>query len=322
MPPSAIWRGAISFGMVAIPVRLYTATENQDISFRQLVAEDLQPMKQLRWSPTLDREVEYGELVRGYEYAKDQYVVLSDEDFDSLPVPSKQVISISQFVHAEEIDPVYYEKSYYLDPDEAAVKPYALLHRAMVEKNLIAIGQLALRQKEHLVAIRPQDGHLTAELLLYPDEVRPYEGTDISGFEVSKPELDMAFRLIDMLQAPFDPGRYTDDYREALLAIITAKLEGGEVVAGEAPPAPTQTVDLMAALRASVEAARSRSGTAAEDKPTGEPDGDEKPAPKAARGGKKSDDSGSASSRKTATKPRAAAAGAKKASGSRSKSST
>lgn len=258
MPPRAIWRGAISFGMVAIPVRLYTATENKDVSFRQLVGEDLKPVKQLRWSPTLDREVEYGELVRAYEYAKDQYVVIEDEEFESLPVPSKQVISISQFVDQAEIDPIYYEKAYYIEPDDAGKKPYALLMRAMEEKGLIAIGKLALRQKEHLVAIRPQDGHLTAELLLYPDEVRPYEGNDVDDVEVAESELNMAFALIDMLHEPFDPGRYTDQYREALLNMITAKLEGGDVVTAEEVPVPEQTVDLMAALRASVEAARAR----------------------------------------------------------------
>lgn len=258
MAPRAIWRGAISFGMVSIPVRLYTATESKDISFRQLAEEDLQPVKQLRWSPTLDREVEYGDMVRGYEYAKDQYVILTDEDFESLPVPSKQILSITQFVEQTEIDPIFYEKAYYLDPDDTGKKPYALLYRAMEEKGLIALGKIALRQKEQLVAIRPQEGHLIAELLLYPDEVRPYEGTDTSGVEVSSAELDMALALIDMLHAPFEPERYTDEYREKLLAMITAKLEGGEVVAAEQTAEPMQTVDLMAALRASVEAARSR----------------------------------------------------------------
>ena len=132
----AIWRGAISFGMVSIPVRLYTATESRDIAFRQLVAEDLKPVKQLRWSPSIDREIQYDELVKGYEYSKDQYVIVDDEDFEHLPVPSKHTIAIRAFVEAREIDPVYYEKAYQLDPEEIGVRPFALLLRAMEQKGL------------------------------------------------------------------------------------------------------------------------------------------------------------------------------------------
>ncbi|PKN81290.1 MAG: Ku protein, partial [Chloroflexi bacterium HGW-Chloroflexi-9] len=183
--PRAIWRGAISFGMVSIPIKLYSATESKDVSFRQLAGEDLKPIRYLRWSPTLDREVQFDEIVKGYEYAKDQFVILDDEDFEQLPVPSKHTIHIEQFVAADEIDPVYYEKPYYVDPDDVGVKPYALLVKAMEEKGLIAIGKLAMRQKEQLVALRPQDGHLTIETLLYPDEVREYEGTDVSDVAVS-----------------------------------------------------------------------------------------------------------------------------------------
>ncbi|MCK9495492.1 MAG: Ku protein [Dehalococcoidia bacterium] len=286
--PRAIWRGAISFGMVSIPVKLYSATESHDVSFRQLAEEDLKPIKYLRWSPTLDREVQYSEIKKGYEYAKDQFVILEDEDFDRLPVPSKHTISITQFVEQAEIDPIFYEKAYYLDPDEAGMKPYTLLLRSMEEKGLIAIGKLALRQKEQLVAIRPHDDHLTVEMLLYPDEVRPFEGIDVSGVEVSQEEMKMAFALIDMLHEPFDPEKFEDEYRDVLMNMITTKLEGGEVVVADEEAAPAQTVDLMAALRASIEATKSRkSGTAsttgakaskatesedAEDEPEDEPE--------------------------------------------------
>ena len=256
--PRAIWRGAISFGMVSIPVKLYTATESHDVSFRQLAEEDLKPIKYLRWSPTLDREVQFGEIKKGYEYAKDQFVVLEDEDFENLPVPSKHTIAITQFVAQSEIDPVFFEKPYYLDPDEAGMKPYTLLLRAMEEKGLIAIGKLAMRQKEQLVAIRPHEGHLTVEMLLYPDEVRPFEGIDVSDVKVSKDEMKMASALIDMLHEPFDPAAFQDEYRDVLMNMITTKLEGGEVVISSPEEAPAQTVDLMAALRASIEATKSR----------------------------------------------------------------
>lgn len=256
--PRAIWRGAISFGMVSIPVKLYTATESHDVSFRQLAEEDLKPIKYLRWSPTLDREVQFGEIKKGYEYAKDQFVILEDEDFENLPVPSKHTIAITQFVEQSEIDPIFFEKPYYLDPDEAGMKPYTLLLRAMEEKGLIAIGKLAMRQKEQLVAIRPHEGHLTVEMLLYPDEIRPFEGIDVSDVKVSQDEMKMAFALIDMLHEPFDPAAFRDEYRDVLMNMITTKLEGGEVVVSSPEEAPAQTVDLMAALRASIEATKSR----------------------------------------------------------------
>jgi len=256
--PRAIWRGAISFGMVSIPVKLYTATESKDVAFRQLVQEDMKPLKQLRWSPTLDREVQYEELVKGYEYAKDQYVIVDDEDFEKLPVPSKHTITITAFVKADEIDPVYYEKAYQLDPDEAGVRPFALLMRAMKAKGLVAIGKLALRQKEHLVVLREVDDRIMLETLFYPDEVRPFEGINVSDVAVSEQELTMAGALVDMLHQPFDPSQYQDDYREALMNMISTKLEGGEVVVDEEQAPAAQTVDLMAALRASIEATQAR----------------------------------------------------------------
>ena len=260
--PRAIWSGAISFGMVSIPVKLYTATESKDIGFRQLHRDDLVRIKQLRWCPTEEREVAYDEIVRGYEYAKDQYVILDDADFDELPVPSKRTISISAFVEASEIDPLYYEKGYYLEPDEAGVKPYALLLRSIGEKQLVAIGQVAIRNKESLCVLRPLDGRLVMETLYYPDEIRSEPEIDVSTVKLSAQELKMAHSLIEMLQAPFEPAEYHDEYRAALMARITAKLEGGEIVAAEEQAPAAQPVDLMAALRASIEATQKRKAPA------------------------------------------------------------
>ena len=255
--PRAIWRGAISFGMVSIPVKLFTATDSKDIAFRQLASEDLGRVKMMRWSPTLDREVSFDELVKGYEYAKDQYVIVDQEDFDTLPVPSKHTIAIEAFVKAEEIDPVYYERTYGLEPDDAGQKPFKLLLQAMQEKGLIAIGKLAIRQKEHLCAMRPRGDQIVIETLYYPDEIRDLDVADLSEVELSKEEMKMAYALIDMLEKPFDPTEYHDEYRDALLDLITAKLEGGEIVREESVPA-SQTVDLMAALKASIEATNAR----------------------------------------------------------------
>lgn len=290
--PRAIWRGAISFGMVSIPVKLYTATESKDVSFRQLHRDDLARIRQLRWCPVEDREVAYDELVKGYEYAKDQYVVMDDEDFEDLPVPSKHTINLTAFVKAEEIDPIYYDRPYFLDPDEAGVKPFALLLKALEEKDLVAIGKVAIRNKENLCALRTSDGGIVMETLLWPDEIRPAEVADVSEVKVSAQELKMAFSLIEMLEESFNPKQYTDEYREALLARITAKLEGGEVVHDETVAPSAQPVDLMAALKASIEATKSRKGPAEEAKAEAAGDGNgaeegEAPKKKPARSRKK-----------------------------------
>ncbi|MDA0352295.1 MAG: Ku protein [Chloroflexi bacterium] len=259
----AIWRGVISFGMVSIPVRLFTATESKDISFRQLHEETHTPVKQLRWSPELDREVAYDELIKGYEYAKGQYVIVDDEDFDKLPVPSKHTIDLTAFVANEEIDPIHYERSYYLEPDEAGQKPFALLLRSLEEKGLLALGKVALRQKEHLCVLRPHDGIILLETLYYPDEIREPDGSvDVEGIQLTDQEMQMAAALIDMLRKPFDPSEYKDAYREKLIAMISAKLEGGEIVTTEQDAPAAASVYLMAALKASVDAAKARKAEA------------------------------------------------------------
>ena len=254
--PRSIWNGVISFGMVSIPVKLYTGTQNKDISFHMLHKTDDTRIKMLRWCPDDERPVDMDEIVRGYEYARDQYVVLTEEDFEKLPLPSKHTIELTQFVDAEEIDPVFYEKSYWLEPDEVGVKPFALLMRALREKNLTAIAKIAIRNKERLCALRAKDGTLVLETLFYPDEIR-IEEQEASDVEVSQRELEMAFTLIELLHEPFDPERYHDEYRRALMEVIQAKLDGQEIA--EAPaPVPANVTDLMSALKASVEAAKKR----------------------------------------------------------------
>jgi len=254
--PRSIWNGVVSFGMVSIPVKLYTGTQDKDISFHMLHKTDDTRIKMLRWCPEDERPVDMDEIVRGYEYARDQYVVLTEEDFEKLPLPSKHTIELTQFVDAEEIDPVFYEKSYWLEPDEGGVKPFALLMRALREKNLTAIAKIAIRNKERLCALRAKDGTLVLETLFYPDEIR-IEKQEAPDIEVSQRELEMAFTLIELLHEPFDPERYHDEYRRALMEVIQAKLDGQEIA--EAPaPVPANVTDLMSALKASVEAAKKR----------------------------------------------------------------
>jgi DNA end-binding protein Ku len=249
--------------MVSIPVKLYTGTESKDISFHMLHKEDNTRIKMLRWCPEDDRAVEMNEIVRGYEYARDQYVILTEEDFEKLPLPSKHTIELEQFVEAEEIDPVYYEKTYYLEPDEKGVKPYSLLMRALKEKKLTGVAKIAIRNKERLCALRPMDGTLVLETLFYPDEIRVQKESDVPEVEVSKKELDLALMLIEQLHEPFEPKKFKDEYREALTQLIDAKLEGQEIAV--AAPQPTKVTDLMTALKASVAAAKKRRGEEAEE---------------------------------------------------------
>jgi DNA end-binding protein Ku len=248
--------------MVSIPVKLYGATESKDISFHLLHATCGTRLKQLRWCPTDEREVPWGEIVRGYEYAKDQYVTLTDEDFEKLPLPSKHTIELSAFVKEEEIDPVYYERSYHLAPDERAEKAYALLIRTLEKKGLTAIANITIRKKEQLCALRPKDGALMLETLYYPDEIRAQPEVSLDKVKISDRELEMAFALIDLLRKPFDPEEYKDHYREALNQLIEAKLEGREVVESPAPK-EAKVIDLADALRRSVEAAKKSKPTRA-----------------------------------------------------------
>jgi DNA end-binding protein Ku len=253
--PRPIWKGAITFGMISIPVKLYGATESKDVAFNTLHAECKSRIRQKRWCPVHDREVSADEVVRAYEYSKDQYVEVTEEDLEQLPIPSKHTIELSAFVKQSEIDPVYFERSYYLEPEQVGLKPYALLMRALKAKEVSAIAKVALRNKESLCVLRPAGDSLVLETLFYPDEVRAQEETATPEVLVSQPELAMAFSLIDLLQEPFDPSKYHDEYRGALLEMIEAKRNGAEIVA--APEAPAmRTADLMAALKASLEAAK------------------------------------------------------------------
>ncbi len=251
----AIWSGSISFGMVSIPVKLYGATESRDIRFHLLHATCGTKLEQRRWCPTDEVEVPWSDVTRGYEYSKGQYVILTDEDFEQLPLPSKHTIELSAFVEEREVDPLFYEKSYYHEPGDRAQKPYALLLKALEQKRISAVASITIRKKEQLCVLRPHDGAIILETLFYPDEIRQERGIDLSQVKVSERELEMAFTLIDLLRRPFDPSEYKDRYREALAELIEAKLEGKQVVASP-PTRETKVIDLAEALKRSVEAAR------------------------------------------------------------------
>jgi DNA end-binding protein Ku len=248
--------------MISIPVKLFGATESKDLAFNNLHIECKSRLKQKRWCPVDDREVFMDEIVKAYEYSKDSYVEITDEDLEGLPVPSKHTIELTSFVQQVEIDPVYFERTYYLEPEQIGAKPYALLLRALKTKQVSAVAKIALRNKESLCVIRASENNvLMLETLYYPDEVRTSDLPASPDVMVSQPELAMALSLVEMLQEPFDPKQYSDNYRMALLDMIEAKRNGQEIVAPPEAPLP-QTVDLMAALKASLEAAKKGKGGA------------------------------------------------------------
>jgi DNA end-binding protein Ku len=257
--PRSIWRGVLSFGMVAIPVRLYLATESSSkVSFNLLCPEHKARIKNKRFCPEGDHEVAWNDVVRAYEYEKGNYVELGDEDLEKLPLRSSKAIDITGFVEKDEIqEELYIQSAYYLEPEKAAAKPYALLKKTLEKTGRIAMAKFALRDRERLVSIGGgNDGALVLNTLHWPDEIRSTEDLDIDNPTVSPAELKMAENLVAMMATKFEPEEYKDEYKAAVLELVEAKVEKREVIAAAEPEAETTVVDLMAALKASVEKAK------------------------------------------------------------------
>ena len=250
-----VWKGAISFGLVNIPVRMFTATEDRDIRFRYLHKTCNTPLKYKKFCPSCNMDVAEDDIVRGYEYEPGHFVILTEADFESvIEASNNRSIEILDFVDLSEIDPVYFDKTYYLSPQETGAKAYNLLRQAMNDTGKIAIAKVNIRSKETLAALRVYKNALVMETLFYADEVRPAE--QIPGLpavtETNEKELDIAVKLIDNLTAKFEPEKYTNEYKTALTALIQKKVEGKEIKV--APEAPKQNViDLMEALKASLQ---------------------------------------------------------------------
>jgi DNA end-binding protein Ku len=306
----AIWKGAISFGLVTIPVKLYSATEAKDVSFHQVRRSDGSRIKYKRVAAVDGEEVAYGDIAKGFELSSGETVVLTDEDFKDLPLTTSRAIDVLQFVPLEQLDPIFFEKSYYLEPDKAGVKPYVLLRDALAKSGQVAVVKVALRNRESLAALRVRDGVFVLETMLWPDEVRsPDFGFLGDEVEVRPQELAMAGSLIETLTGDFDASQYKDSYREALQAVIEAKVEGREVVQPHAAePTSGAVVDLMAALRASVDAAK-KTRSDADTGPADAETTDAQPAKRAAKragpkksGAKAASDTQSKPAKRTARK--------------------
>jgi DNA end-binding protein Ku len=263
----AIWKGAVSFGLVSIPVKLYTATEEKDVSFHQVHREDGGRIRYKRVCQIDGEEVAYADIAKGYELPSGETVVLTDEDFADLPLTSSRVVDVLSFVPLEQVDPIYFAKSYYLEPEKNATKPYVLLRDALQQADSVALVKVAIRTREALATLRVREGVLVLETMVWPDEVRtPDFGFLDEDVTVRPQELAMAESLIESMAGEFDPDLYHDEYREALEKVIEAKIEGREVV--EQPVQEEEAgsvVDLMAALRASVAAAKKGRGEAEEE---------------------------------------------------------
>lgn len=259
----AIWSGSISFGLLNVPVKLYSAVSKQTVRFRELREGDASRVKHKRVAESDGKEVPYDKIVKGYEYAPDQYVVLSREELSELEPQRSRAIEIQDFVDLDDIDPIYFEQPYFLGPDRGAARAYALLVQAMKGSRKVAVARFVLRNKEHLAAIRPMDDVLTLTTMRFHDEVSSPQDLDGEVFEDEKPkkpdqrELQMAKQLIDSLTSDFKPDQYRDEYREELLDLLERKAAGKEVVSAPTEePKPTKAPDLMAALEESLAAVK------------------------------------------------------------------
>jgi DNA end-binding protein Ku len=253
-----LWKGAITFGLISIPVRLYSAVQEKSLKFNMLHGEDKGRIKYKRECAKCGKEVGWDDIIKGYEFAKDQYVTFSEEELDALDVDSIKAIDVVAFVPLEDIDPIYFNKTYYVGPEATGVKAYRLLADALEAEGQVGVAKVALRDKEHLATIRLKDGLFVLETMHWPDEIREAEFEELDKrVEVRDAEVKMARQLIQQLASSWDPTAFRDEYRIALEELVEKKVEGQEIaIAAQPEEEPTKVVDLMEALKASVEQAK------------------------------------------------------------------
>jgi Ku protein len=258
--PRAIWSGSISFGLVNVPVRMFSAIDENDLRFHLIHEPDSSRIGYQKICKNEEKPVPDDEIVKAFEFERDEYVVLDDEDFEAARTEGVKTIDISDFVPYEEIDPIYFERTYYLGPQNGGEKVYVLLRNAMEKSGLAAIAKYVMRDRQNLGCLRVREGTLTLEKMFFHDEIRPVEEIAPKGIRIAKGELEMATALIDQFTGTFRPERYEDTYREALCRVIRAKRKGETITAPE-PETDEEPTDLLAALKASVEAAKRTKGS-------------------------------------------------------------
>ncbi len=249
---ASVWSGYLTFGLISMPIRLFSGARSSGISFNMLHRDDLQRVKQQYYCPADNRVVERSEIVKGFEYRKDEYVVIDPEEIKRIEPKTAKTMEILEFVKAGEVDPVYFESSYYLMPEEAGRRPYALLTKALEESEYVAIAKLTMHNREYTVFLRPHEGGMMLHTMYYEEEVKKVEGFGAPDVELKDSEVKVAHQLIEALAAKWEPEKFHDDFQENLKKLIQTKLEGGEVAEVEQPKKLAPVVDLMAALKASL----------------------------------------------------------------------
>jgi len=266
----AIWKGSISFGLVNIPIALYPATRREELKFRLLRRSDLSPVNYKRVAEKDGKEVPWDQIVKGYEYEKGKYVVLKDEDFERVDLEATQTVDIQDFVHVDEIDPMFFYKPYYLEPQKGGDKAYALLRDALEDSNKVGIAKVVIKTRQYLAGVKPEDGALVLELMHFADELADTEKLHVpKKMEVGKREMNMAKSLIDSMSSKWAPEKYRDDYREALMEVIEEKVEAGGKEIEEKPrkaPKPTKVIDLVSVLQKSLEQTGAKKKTTAKSR--------------------------------------------------------
>jgi DNA end-binding protein Ku len=249
---STVWKGHLTFGLLSLPVKLFSAARSETVSFNQLHKDDHSRVKQVLYCQVEDKPIQRSEIVKGYEYEKDKYVVIDDEEIKKVAPKTAKTMEVLEFVKSEEVDPIYFDASYYLAPDEAGEKPYALLFEALRQSECVGVAKIAMHNREHIVILRPGARGITLHTMFYVDEIRQVEEFRTDTSNVRDKELELARRLIESLLAPFEPDKYKDEYRENLKAMIQAKVEGRQVVETAAPTHKAPVVDILEALKLSL----------------------------------------------------------------------
>ncbi len=251
--PASVWTGYLTFGLISMPVRLFSGARGEHVSFHMLHRDDLSRVKQQLYCPVDDKVIDRSETVKGYEYRKGEYVVIEPDEIKKIEPRTAKAMEILEFVHADEVDPLYFESSYYLAPEEAGRRPYALLAKAMKETSYVAIAKLTMHNREYTVFLRPHEGGLMLHTMYYEDEVRHMEDTGTESVELKEAEIKIAHQLIEALAGKFEPEKFHDTFQENLKELIQARLEGKEVTEIEKPKKMEPVVDLMSALKASLD---------------------------------------------------------------------